>query len=75
MEIFLPIHNMLHELLGQKFCGWPGAFGFCPEFWFGFGAAWIIIKNKPHAKLLDIVKKIVSKDKEDKDKEESTKKE
>ena len=72
MEIFLPLHQALHDLLGQKLCGWPGIFGLCLEFWIGFAIAWIIIKNKPQAKFFEVIKDVAKKSKkkkEDKDKE------
>jgi hypothetical protein len=72
MDVFLPVHDALHEALGQKMCGWPGVLGLCPEFWFGFAMAWFVIKAKPQAKFIDIVKNALnkSKDKEEEKKEE-----
>jgi hypothetical protein len=67
MDIFLPVHDALHELLGQKMCGWPGLFGLCPEFWLGFGMAWVAIKLKPQLKLIDIIKNLIKKSKKEKE--------
>ena len=61
LDLFLPIHNTLHQMLGDKLCCWPGVFGFCPEFWFGFSCAWAYLKTKPHAKIAKVVKNIITK--------------
>ena len=63
IDLFLPIHNALHEMLGEKFCGWPGALGFCPEFWFGFISAGWLVKSDASTKFIDIIAKFNKKDK------------
>ena len=70
MDIFLPVHDALHELLGQKMCGWPDYLDSVPNFWLGFGMAWVAIKLKPQLKLIDIIKNLIKKSKKEKDKKE-----
>ena len=67
MDIFLPVHNALHDLLGQKLCCWPGIFGLCPEFWLGFGMAWFVIKARPQMKLYDVINNVIEKSKKKKE--------
>lgn len=43
-ELLLPVHDLLHDVLSERFCGWPALLGFCPEFWFGFMACWVFLK-------------------------------
>ena len=62
LDLFLPIHDTLQQMLGEKLCCWPGVFGFCPEFWFGFSCAWALVKSEPHKKFVDVLKKYTNKD-------------
>lgn len=66
MDIFLPVHDALHDLLGKKLCGSPGIFGLCLEFWIGFAIAWFIVKNKPKTKFSQIIKGAAKKSKKKK---------
>lgn len=66
LDLFLPIHDMLSELMGSKLCCWPGVFGFCPEFWLGFILSWWLVKAEPATKLADVFDKFINKEKEEK---------